>query len=280
MEWTLIRQIRLTAQNLIATLLLTMLALMSLATFAATDIASTSFILEPALPDFDDPSADDPMIIGYSSVPIGSSFQLPGGDPLGEFVNDFTYPATRIGKFVFDAAAISNLFPIFGTNNGWVGTALHLTMAVTDLDTNFGDSDYNDVIFALSLSNADDGSSLIRVLSDEDGGLPIAPQFLSGFGNQLLSADPDIATNWYDLSGAPDLGVQTAKLFSESGGEIWLYLIDADDSGNNISLAKSLTADFSIIASFDLEVVVPLPPAAFLFGGAIIAMMGMTRRKA
>jgi len=93
---------------------------------AATDVSSTSFVIDPALPEFDDPLAENPLIVGYSPVSVGSSFQLPGGPPY--------------------------------------------------------DSDYLDVIFTLSLGGADDGSTLLRILSDNDGGNSIVPQFLRRIG--------------------------------------------------------------------------------------------------
>ncbi len=245
---------------------------------AATDIVSSSFIIDPGLPTL----APDQSITGYSSVPVGSPFQLPGGAPLGPFVNDFTYPAARIGKFIFDPTDVTSLFPTVGSNNGLGGSTVAIKMAITDLDTNGGptpDSDYLDVIFALSLTDTDDGSTLVRLLTNEDGGLSIAPQFLTGFGNQSLSAAPDIATNVYDLSGAPSVGSDLAELFSASGGEVWLYLIDTDDAGNNISLAQSLPADFAITASFEPITSIPVPPAIFLLGSAIIATASLARRK-
>jgi len=248
---------------------------------AATDIVSTGFILDPALPDYEDPNAAVRVITGYTAVPIENPFQLPGGAPLDEGVNDFSYPATRIGKFVFDINDITSLFPVPGNANGFKAVATSVTMAITDLDTNLigggpaHESDYKDVIFALAATDADDGSTLVRILTNMDGGNPITPQFLTGFGNQALSDLPDVATNDYDLSVAPQLGNALAELYSASGGEIWLYIIDADDSGNFVSLANSLASDFSLTTTFAS---VPLPPALLLLSSAACALLMVRRR--
>lgn len=246
------------------------------ATLAATDISSIGFDVDPATPITDDPDplAPNRNILGYMDVPVADPFLLEGGPALDIGENNFEYPATRIGKFSFALDDIGSLVP-----NDFTATWLSITMAITDLDTNDGESDFLDIIFALSLSNADDGSTLLRILTNQDGGTAIAPQFITGFSDQSPSADPDIATNDYDLSGAPVLGSELAELYSASGGELWLYLIDTDDTGNQISLAKSLATSFSITTTFEPTVAVPIPPAIFMLGSAIIAMVSMSRRK-
>jgi hypothetical protein len=252
---------------------------------AATNISSASFVIDPALPILDDPNAETPVVLGYSPVAIANSFQLLGGHSISDLVHGYTYPATRLGKFLVNSADIASLFPIAGADNGLRAVALSLTMAITDLDTNLipggnppEESDFEDIIFALSLSADDDGSTLIRVLTNKDGTATIAPQFITGFGNQPLSAEPDVATNTYDLSVAPLLGSNLASLYSSSGGEVWLYLIDTDDTGNNISLAKSLATDFSLTTTFEAAVVVPVPPAIFLLAGAALTLVTFKRR--
>jgi hypothetical protein len=257
---------------------------MALSLFAcaahATAVLSTSFEIVPALPDFEDSNADPLVITGYTPVPANTFFELPGGVPLGIGVHNFEYPAARIGKFAFDPDDISSLFPIAGSNNGQTTTSIDLKMAITDFDTNPPDDvDFEDVIFALSLNDEDDGSGLLRILTDDDGGNPITPQFLTGFGNQPLGDPPDIATNSYALSGAPVLASALAEMFSASGGEVWLYIIDADDAGNNISLAQSSATDFTLTAAFEPVAVIPIPPAVVMFASAALALIVMVRRR-
>ncbi len=245
----------------------------------AMSVHSSGFAIDPAIPILDDPLAVVRNVIGYTDVTPDRTIQLPGGKPLDEFVNDFTYPPVRLGKFTFDPPTLSALFPAAGDPNGYRAVAISVTMAITDLDTNPGDIDYLDVIFALSLSPTDNGGTLARILSNKDGGTGIAPQFLTGLGNQALTDPPHVATNVYDLTGAPVLGTDLATKFSLSGGEIWLYLIDTDDSGNNISLAQSDAADFSLTVTFERAAVVPLPPALFLFATVVPGLCALARRR-
>ncbi len=245
---------------------------------AAGSLVSSDFIIAPAVPVSNDPS------LGYSDVDPANPFQLPGGPPLSDDEHGFEYPPTRFGKFVFDLDSIASLFPIHGDHNNLVASDVSLRMSITDLDTNAGDgnnvddADYEDIIFALSLNNEDDGSGLLRILTDRDGAAIITPQFITGFGNQSISDFPDIATNDYDLSVAPMLGSNLATLISGSGGEIWLYIIDTDDAGNNVSLANSLAADFTLSLTFVNAATVPLPPAVALFGVALLSLVRARRK--
>jgi len=249
---------------------------------AAGTVVDIGFEIDAALP-----VLYTDLSLGYSDLNESVPFQLPGGEPLGINENDFTYPAARIGKFLLDAAAVGTLF----SPNDQVATSISLKMSITDLDTNPNDDDpvvepdddFEDIIFALSLSDADDGTTLLRVLSDTDGTNTITPQFITGFGNQALDADPDTAINDYDLSGAPVLGSELADLFSNSidtdtgTAEVWLYIIDADDAGNKISLANSLETNFALSVDFADVAPIPLPPAALLFGGALVSLLCLRR---